>query len=276
MDTFELNSGNLVPAVGFGTYLLRGASGVQAITAALKAGYRFLDTAYNYENEGTVGAAVRQSGLPRSAVQIESKLPGRYYHRADALDALKEGLFRAGLDYFDLYLLHWPNPKRDLYGEAWQALIEAQQLGLVIDIGVCNFLPAHLAKLEKATGVLPAINQIELHPRFNQADLRAYDTAHGILTQAWSPLGRASTILQNPTLAEIGRTHGKTISQVILRWDLQHAVMPLPKSQHPHRQRENLALFDFTLSAEEMTAIDRLSQPDGRLKNQDPATYEEF
>ncbi|WP_056969111.1 aldo/keto reductase [Lacticaseibacillus thailandensis] len=276
MEYYRLRDGLQLPKVGFGTYKLNGTNGVRAIESAINQGYRLIDTAYNYENEGTVGAAIRGAGVPRSELLVTSKLPGRYYHRAAAIDALKESLYRAGLDYFDLYLLHWPNPRKDLYVEAWQALIDAQQFGLVRSIGVCNFLPDYLDRLDRETGVLPVVNQIELHPHFNQADQRAYDEAHGILTEDWSPLGRASDVLQNPAIKAVAAAHNKGVGQVILRWAVQLGTLPIPKSQHASRQRENLDIFDFNLSDDEMATINALSTPDGRLKNQDPSKYEEF
>ncbi|WKF84268.1 aldo/keto reductase [Lacticaseibacillus pantheris] len=276
MEYYTLRDGLELPKVGFGTYKLNGTDGVRAISSAIDQGYRLIDTAYNYENEGTVGAAIRQSSVPRSELLVTSKLPGRYYHRRDAINTLKESLFRAGLDYFDVYLLHWPNPSKDMYVEAWQALIDAQQFGLVRSIGVCNFLPEYLDRLDTETGVMPVINQIELHPHFNQAEQRAYDEAHGILTEDWSPLGRASDVLHNPDIQAIADAHGKGVGQVILRWGIQLGTLPIPKSQHASRQRENIDVFDFALSDAETATINALSTPDGRLKDQDPSKYEEF
>ncbi|WP_461213590.1 aldo/keto reductase [Lacticaseibacillus sp. GG6-2] len=276
MQTYRLNDGNLVPQLGFGTYKLNGAAGVTAMVSALDRGYRMLDTAYNYENEGAVGEAIRRTSVPRSELTVVSKLPGRYYHRQDAIERLQESLYRSGLDYFDLYLLHWPNPKRDQYVEAWQALIDAQRFGLVRSIGVCNFLPEYLDRLIKETGVTPALNQIELHPYFNQAAQRQANQERGIITGAWSPLGRGTTLLQEPLLKQIADAHHKSVGQVVLRWDLQHGNLAIPKSAKPSRQAENFDVFDFTLSAADMAAIDGLTKPDGRIKNQDPAVYEEF
>lgn len=276
MFNYQLADGQSVPALGFGTYKLNGISGVRAIQSAIDAGYRMIDTAYNYENEGAVGEAIRRSSVARDELTVVSKLPGRYYHYQDAIDHLQESLFRSGLDHFDLYLLHWPNPKRDQYVEAWQALIAAQKFGLVQSIGVCNFLPEHLDRLYAETGVMPVVNQIELHPYFNQAKQIEADAERHVLTAAWSPLGRASAVLQEPALQAIAQAHGKTISQVILRWDLQLGVMTIPKSAHLSRQKENLDVFDFELTDQEMATIAQLTKPDGRTKGQDPATYEEF
>ena len=276
METYTLRDGLTVPKIGFGTYKLNGAYGVQVIDSAIDRGYRLLDTAFNYENEGAVGEAVRRSSVPRSELLISSKLPGRHHTYTEAINKIQESLYRAGLDYYDLYLIHWPNPKEDHYVEAWQALIDAQKLGLIRSIGVSNFLPEHLERLNKETGVLPVINQVELHPYFNQQAQRDYDQAHGILTQDWSPLGRASEMLQNETLKEIAAHYHKNVGQLILRWELQLGTLPIPKSSTPSRQAGNMDVFDFEISAADMATIIGLSQVDGRLNNQDPAVYQEF
>ena len=271
-----LNDGTTVPAVGFGTYPLNGAGGVQAIRSAVDQGYRLLDSAFNYENEGTVGEAVRTCGIPREDLRIVSKLPGRHHAYAEAIDTIQESVYRAGLDYYDLYLIHWPNPRIGKYAEAWKALVDAQERGLVRSIGVCNFLPEHLERIIQETGVTPSVNQIELHPYFPQREQRAFNAAAGILTQSWSPLGRANALLAEPVISAIARAHGKSITQVILRWHVQLGAMPLPKSAHPDRQRENLGLFDFELTDAEMASVTGLGRPDGRINDQDPAFYEEF
>lgn len=276
METYTLRDGLTVPKIGFGTYKLNGAHGVQVIDSAIDRGYRLLDTAFNYENEGAVGEAVRRSSVPRSELLISSKLPGRHHTYTEAINTIQESLYRAGLDYYDLYLIHWPNPKEDHYVEAWQALIDAQKLGLIRSIGVSNFLPEHLERLNKETGVVPVINQVELHPYFNQQAQRDYDQAHGILTQDWSPLGRASEMLQNETLKEIAAHYHKNVGQLILRWELQLGTLPIPKSSTPSRQAGNMDVFDFEISAADMATINGLSQVDGRLNNQDPAVYQEF
>ncbi|KAB7671755.1 aldo/keto reductase [Bacillus sp. B1-b2] len=271
-----LNDGLAIPAIGLGTYNLRGATGVQAMTSAIDMGYRLLDSAFNYENEGAVGEAIRRSSVPRDQLFVTSKLPGRHHAYDKALYTIQESLYRTKLDYYDIYLIHWPNPKQDIYVEAWQALIDAKKWGLIRSIGVCNFLPEHLERLTKETGVTPSINQIELHPYFSQKEQVAYDKENGIITESWSPLGRASNVLQNETIQQIASSHGKTISQVILRWHIQLGALPIPKSSSPQRQLENLQVFDFELTQEQMQRISSLTRPDGRIANQDPAEYEEF
>lgn len=272
----ELNDGTQLPALGFGTYKLNGRAGVDTMVRALRNGYSLLDSAFNYENEGAVGAAVRASGLVRDTIRVTSKLPGRRHRYAEARATVEESLFRTGLDHLDIYLIHWPNPKTGLYVEAWQALVDAQKAGLVRTIGVCNFLPEHIERIVAETGVAPAINQVELHPYFPQPEQLAFDRSKGIVTQAWSPLGRANDIIRNETIGEIARRHGKSIPQIILRWQVQQGAVPLPKATSDERQIENRSVFDFELSQADMDTIASLARPDGRLADQDPARYEEF
>lgn len=276
IPTLTLNDGTTFPAITFGTYKLNGAAGVEAMKSALSVGYDALDSAFNYENEGAVGRAARDSGRDRKDLRIASKLPGRHHAYDEALATIEESLYRAQLDYYDLYYIHWPNPKQGKYVEAWKALIEARKRGQIRSIAVCNFLPEHLERLEAETGVLPSINQIELHPYFPQDEMRKWNQDHGILTQAWSPLGRASDLLTNPLLEKIAKRVGKGVGQVILRWHHQLGSVPIPKSATPERQIENMSIFDFTLTDEDMATIATLARPNGRLKNQDPAVYEEF
>ncbi|MFT8885268.1 MAG: aldo/keto reductase [Acetobacter papayae] len=271
-----LNDGATMPAIGFGTYKLNGAQGVTDMVSALHTGYTLLDSAFNYENEGAVGAAIRKAGLPRETLRVTSKLPGRHHHFDEAIATVEESLYRAQLDYYDQYLIHWPNPSKGLYVEAWTALVEAQKRGLIRSIGVCNFLPEHLEAIISATGVTPAVNQIELHPYFPQDAQRAFNAKHGIATQSWSPLGRASSMLQDPLLQEIATRTGRSIVQVILRWHGQLGAVPLPKASSPERQLQNLSVFDFELTADDMAKIATLARPDGRTFDQDPARYEEF
>ncbi|MCH4165064.1 MAG: aldo/keto reductase [Lentilactobacillus diolivorans] len=271
-----LSDGNQVPQVGFGTYLLNGYTGVNSMTSALNKGYRFLDSAFNYDNEGAVGEAVRRSAVPRDEITVLSKLPGRFHEYHQAIQAIQESVLRTGLDYIDLYLIHWPNPQQGLYVEAWQALIDAQRFGLVRSIGVSNFLPEHLEKLEKETGVLPVANEIEVQPYFNNQAQRDYNDQHNIATIDWSPIGRANEMLKDETIGKIAQAHQRSIPQVILRWEIQLGTITIPKATTPSRQVENLSLFDFELTGEEMAIISSLTRPDGRTSNQDPAVHEEF
>ena len=276
VPNITLNDSTTLPAIGFGTYRLNGRAGANAIAEAIRNGYRLLDSAFNYENEGALGEAIRLAGVPRERLRVTSKLPGRHHRFEEALATIEESLFRARLDYYDHYLIHWPNPSRDLYVEAWRALIEVRKRGLVRSIGVCNFLPVHLERLVRETGVAPAVNQVELHPYFQQAEQRAFDKAHGIVTEAWSPLGRANHLLKDETLLAVADRLDRTIAQVILRWHVQIGAVPLPKAASPERQVENLSVFDFELSSDDLASIASLDRPDGRTFDQDPARYEEF
>lgn len=272
----ELNDGTQLPALGFGTYKLNGRAGVETMVRAMHNGYRLLDSAFNYENEGAVGEAVTASSLPRDTIRVTSKLPGRRHRYDEARATIEESLFRTGLDHLDIYLIHWPNPKTGLYVEAWQALVDAQKAGLIRTIGVCNFLPEHLERIIEATGVTPAINQVEFHPYFPQARQLAFDGSKGIVTEAWSPLGRANDIIHDATIGEIAERHGKSIPQIILRWHVQQGAVPLPKATSDARQIENRSVFDFELSQADMDTVATLARADGRLADQDPARYEEF
>lgn len=275
-EFYELSDGFQIPKIGFGTYSLNGSYGTRVIEQALNVGYRLLDTAFNYENEGAVGRAIKNSSVPRDQITVASKLPGRHHRYQEAMVTIEESVARLNLDYVDLYLIHWPNPIQNQYVEAWQALIDAQKAGLIRSIGVSNFLPEHIERLEKETGVLPVINQIELHPHFNQATQRNYNASKNIITEAWSPLGRATEILKHPVLKEIAVRYGKSIPQIILRWQLQLGVLPIPKASHIARQKNNLAVVDFELCSEDMMLIASLDKETGRLQQQDPAVYEEF
>lgn len=275
-EFYELSDGFQIPKIGFGTYSLNGSYGTRVIEQALTVGYRLIDTAFNYENEGAVGRAIKNSSVPRDQITVASKLPGRHHRYQEALVTIEESVARLNLDYIDLYLIHWPNPIQNHYVEAWQALIDAQKTGLIRSIGVSNFLPEHIDRLEAETGVLPVINQVELHPNFNQESQRQYNQSKQIITEAWSPLGRATEILQHPVLNEIAVRYGKTIPQIILRWHVQLGVLPIPKASHIARQKNNLAIFDFELLHEDMALIASLTKEQGRLKQQNPATYEEF
>ena len=275
-ELYILSDGFRIPKVGMGTYLLKGVDGSRRIEQALNVGYRLLDSAFNYENEGTVGRAIRNSGVPRDQITFTSKLPGRHHDYKQAFETIEESLMRSGLDYIDLYLIHWTNPTENKYVEAWRALIDAQRAGLVRSIGVCNFLPAHIKRLERERGILPVVNQVELHPYFNQASQLEFDQANKIITQAWSPLGRQNASLNEAFITEIAQRQKRSNAQIFLRWLLQLGALPIPKSGHILRQTENLSLFDFNLSAEEVALMSTLTREDGRNKDQNPAVYQEF
>lgn len=276
IPSYTLNDGSTFPAIGFGTYPLKGREAVTAIVSAIEVGYRLLDTAVNYRNEAEVGEAVRASGLPREELLITSKLPGRDHGYDDAITSTHASLERLGLDYLDLHLIHWPNPSVDKYHEAWRALVDLREQGLVRTIGVSNFTETHLMRIIDETGVTPAVNQIELHPYFPQVEMRAVNERLGIRTESWSPLGKRQAPFTQPAVAEAAEAHGVTPGQVILRWQVQLGSIPIPKSATPERQRQNLDVFDFELSDAELAAITGLGRPDGRLFGADPDTHEEM
>ncbi|MHA5198645.1 aldo/keto reductase [Oenococcus oeni] len=271
-----LNDGHSLPAIGLGTYLVRGGQGVDQILSAIEDGYRLIDTSTNYDSEGAVGEAIRRSCIPRSEFIVTSKLPGKYHHYQDALMMIQESIFRMGIDYLDLYLIHWPLPKRDHYVEAWKALVDAQKLGLIRSIGVSNFLPEHLDRIINESGVTPAVNQIEVHPYWVQEDMLAANKSRGIVSEAWSPLGRGSAALKEDIIKNLADKYGKNTGQIILRWHTQRGIIPLPKASSLIHQRSNIDIFDFSLTSSEIEQINALNRSDGRVDGQDPNTYEEF
>lgn len=260
MKNYILADSFKIPKVGFGTDRLKGYDGAHRIEMALNNGYRLLDSAVNYENEGTVGRAIKNSGVPRDQITFSSKLPERHHKYSEALETIEESVLSAGLDYIDLYLIHWPNPEEDKYVEAWQALIDAQKNGLIRSIGVSNFEKNHLERLEKETGVLPVVNQIQLHPYMNQNEWHEYNTSKGIIIQAWSPIGRGVSPLDDEVITTIADKYGKTSVQVILRWEIQRDILPIAMSTHAGRQAENLNIFDFELTETEMSQLNELTQ----------------
>lgn len=278
IPNIKLNDGLEIPAIGLGTYSMNGFSGVESVKSGIEAGYRLIDSAFNYENEGAVGRAVRETSVPREQLRICSKLPGRHHAYDQALVTIEESLLRTGLDYFDLYIIHWPNPKQGKYVEAWQAMIEAKKRGYVRSIGVSNFLPEHLDRIVEETGVAPSLNQVELHPYFEQAVQREANAKHGTVTESWSPLGRGKGdgVLEDAAVKAIANEYGKTPTQAVLRWHTQLGAIPIPKAGSLKHQQENLDIFDFELTGEQMKVISAFSKDNKRLWGQDPAEYEEF
>lgn len=268
-----LNDGTRLPAVGLGTWPMDDAEAERAVAEALRLGYRLVDTATNYRNESGVGRGVARAGVAREEIVVTTKLPGRHHGYEETLASFEESRLRLGLDHVDLYLIHWPLPRVDKFVDSWRAMIKLREEGVVRSIGVSNFTAAHIERLEKETGVLPSVNQIELHLLLPQDELRAFHEAKGVRTESWSPLGRGSALLDDPAVVSVARSLGVTPGQVVLRWHLQLGAVPIPKSSSPERQRANLDVFGFELGPEQLAAITQ--RPHRRLGG-DPEVHEEF
>lgn len=257
----RLNSGREIPQLGFGLYKILGEDAERAVEAALEAGYRHLDTASLYENEAEVGRAIAASGLPRQELFVTTKLWHTENAHDRAMAAFDRSLDALRLDYVDLYLIHWPAPRVGRYLEAWEALEEIAASGRARSIGVSNFLPEHLEAVIGLGGTVPAVNQVELHPLFQQRELREWQEPRGIRTEAWGPLGQGKYRLDEiPVLAGLAQRHGRSIQQIVIRWQLQEGVILIPKSSHPERIAQNLAVLDFELGREEIAAIRALDE----------------
>ena len=273
-STRTLLDGNDIPLLGFGTWPLDDAEACVAVGAALRAGYRLIDTAARYENETGVGRAVAAEGIPRAELFVTTKLRGAQHGYDRTVAGLDESLARLGLEYVDLYLIHWPLPGVGLFVDSWRALVDLRAAGKVRSIGVSNFTARHIEALVEGTGVLPVVNQIELHPDFAQPRMRAWHDARGIVTEAWSPLGAHTDLLSDPTIAAIAAGHGRTPAQIVLRWHVQIGAVPIPKSADPERMRQNLAVFDFELGGDDMAALNGLDR--GNRIGGDPDTNVEL
>jgi 2,5-diketo-D-gluconate reductase A len=264
VPTVRLNNGVDMHQLGFGVFLVPPDEVVEPVRTALEAGYRLIDTATLYGNEEGVGRAIRNSGIARDDIFVTTKVWNSdqgYDATLKAFDASRRLL---GLDVVDLYLIHWPAPKKDLYVDTWKALERLYDDGAVRAIGVSNFTVAHLTRLLDQTTIVPAVNQIELHPGFPQEELRAFHERHGIVTESWSPLGRGHGLLDQTVVTDIAGRHGKTAAQVVLRWHLQLGLVVIPKSTRAERIRENFAVFDFTLDDDEMRSLSMVQEP-GRI-----------
>ncbi|MGW0514326.1 aldo/keto reductase [Streptomyces olivaceoviridis] len=259
VPTVTLHNGVEIPQLGFGVFQVPDAETAAAVSAALEAGYRSIDTAAIYGNESGVGKALAGSGIPRGDLFVTTKLWNADQGYDATLKAFDAGLERLGLDYVDLYLIHWPTPARDLYRESWKAIEKLVADGRIRAAGVSNFQPAHLKRLLDGADLVPVVNQIELHPGLQQSELRALHADLGIATEAWSPLAQGA-VLGDEAITAIAARHGKSPAQVVLRWHLQLGTIAIPKSVTPARMRENLDVFDFTLSDEEMAAMAALDR----------------
>jgi 2,5-diketo-D-gluconate reductase A len=254
--SLTLNNGDVIPQLGVGVFKVDDEVCEQVVLDALEVGYRHIDTAMIYRNEGAVGRAIAKSGIPRDELFVTTKLWNSDQGSETAAQALQTSLDLLGLDQVDLYLIHWPAPLRDQFVETWLVLEDLHRAGLTKAIGVSNFQQEHLERVLEAGSIVPAINQVELHPAFQQRELRAFQEPLGILTEAWGPLGQAKYELSElPGLADIAKAHGKSIAQVVLRWHLQEGIIIFPKSSQKERLRENLDVFDFELTGDDMAAI---------------------
>lgn len=266
--TLKLANGVAMPRLGLGTWPMDDAQAEVAVRQAIGLGYRLIDTAQNYGNETGVGAGIRASGVARDRIFLTTKFNRAHHSIAGVREACEASLERLGLDYIDLYLIHWPNPDQDRYIEAFAGLERVLEAGLVRAIGVSNFKPAHLERLF-AQGMVPHVNQIQLDPYHRRDDLTALHARKGIVTESWSPIGRGDAMLADPAIAAIARVHGRSPAQIVLRWHVQSGYVPVPKSSDAGRQAANLAVFDFSLGDDEMTVLDSLGRPDSGMPDSD-------
>jgi len=265
-----LHNGVTIPQVGLGVFQVPADDTAAVVHTALDAGYRHIDTAQMYGNEGQVGDGIARSGVPREDIFVTTKLANDRHGFDNAITALEERLARLGTDYVDLYLIHWPWPQRDRYVETWQAFEKLAADGRARAIGVSNVEPEHLNRLAAHTDTVPAVNQIELHPGFQQARSREFHARHGIVTEAWSPIAQGK-VLDEPVITELARQYGRSPAQIVLRWHIQLGNVAFPKSVTPSRIAENIDIFDFELSDEDMTAIATLDR--GMRTGPDPAGF---
>jgi len=257
VPSLALNSGGSIPQLGLGTWPLDDTDVEKAVIAAAELGYRHVDTAVKYGNEIGVGRGVAASGVPREDWFVTTKLDGEYQGQDRAVAGLDASLDRLGLEYVDLLLIHWPLPARGEFVSTWETFIRLREAGKARAIGVSNFKPAHIDALIAATGVVPAVNQIQLSPAITRREQRAYDTEHGILTESWSPLGGGSgDLLSSRVLARVAEKHDRTPAQTVLRWHLQNGLVVIPKSANPQRMADNLGAFGFELDADDLAALD--------------------
>ena len=258
--TIKLSNGVEIPALGLGTWPIADADAETVVAGAIQAGYRLIDTAQGYRNEEGIGKAMRASGVDRSEIFVMSKFNERFHGYKEAQEAWAVSAERLGVDYIDMLLIHWPAPKQDRYVDAWRGMMKLLEDGKVRAIGTSNFKPAHLERLIAETSFTPHLNQVQINPRIPRQDHRDFDTAHGIVTEAWSPLSKGRDLLEEPSVVALSQKHSRTPGQVILRWHVQNGLIPIPKSSNPGRLAENLSVFDFELSPDDMHSLDALDR----------------
>ncbi|RUW69904.1 MULTISPECIES: aldo/keto reductase [unclassified Mesorhizobium] len=269
-ERLTLNDGSTIPQIGLGVWQVDPGTTAKVVRWGIEAGYRLIDTAEGYRNEEGVGEAIRAAGVPRAELFITSKLRNGAHQRDAALRAFDDTMQKLGIDQIDLFLIHWPVPSQGKYVEAWKTLVELRKAGRIKSVGVSNFNQDHLERIIGETGVTPTVNQIELHPRFQQRDKRDFHAKHDIRIESWSPLG-SGRLLADPTLEAIARKHGKSVAQVIIRWHLQEGLIVIPKSNHQDRIAANFDVFDFALDGRDLETIRGMDSQDGRT-GPDPAT----
>lgn len=265
-----LNDGNAIPQLGLGVWQVDPPITSRVVRDGIAAGYRLIDTAEGYQNEEGVGEAIRTAGVPRDQLFITSKLRNGGHIRDLALKSFDETMKKLGIEQLDLFLIHWPVPSQDKYVEAWKTMVELRDAGRIRSVGVSNFNQDHLERIIGETGVVPVVNQIELHPRFQQRDKRDFHNRHDIRIESWSPLGSGRS-LGDATLAEIAKKHGKSVAQTIIRWHLQGGLIVIPKSTHKERIAENIAVLDFELDADDLAKIEGLDKGAAGRDGSDPA-----
>lgn len=268
-EQLTLNDGVIIPRLGLGVWQVDPDITAKVVRWGIDAGYRLIDTAEGYRNEEGVGRAIRAAGVPRDELFVTSKLRNGAHQRDAALRAFDDTMQKLGIDQIDLFLIHWPVPSQNRYVEAWKTLVELKEAGRIKSVGVSNFNQDHLERIIGETGVTPVVNQIELHPRFQQRDSREFHKKHNIHIESWSPLG-SGRLLADPTLAAIAKKHGKSVAQVIIRWHLQDGLIVIPKSVHQDRIAGNFAVFDFELDGDDMKTI--LGMDSAGRTGPDPAT----
>jgi 2,5-diketo-D-gluconate reductase A len=274
IPTISLNDGHSIPQLGLGTWPMSDAEAAEAVSTALEMGYRQVDTAAKYENEVGVGRGLAASCVPREELYVATKLRGSEQGYASTKAALARSLERLGLDHVDLYLIHWPLPRLDRYVGSYQAMVELKEQGMIRSVGVSNFKRPHLQRLIDEVGVVPAVNQIQLSPALARREIRAFHDEIGVVTQAWSPLGRQQRLVNDPVVGGLAEEYGRTPAQIMLRWEVQQTIVTIPKSTDPERQHSNASVFDFELSDDAMERLATLDRGEDAAADSD--RHEEF